>query len=287
MNDLKGEMMKTFDSVIKYGNSLLQHGHFNNRVYIITLAEADLPGIIGFVDDLAENEKYTKIFAKVPVSSADLFASADYVIEASIPSFFQGKEEAVFIAKYFDPDRSKAVNATELDEIREAAQEHTGRKEEVSLHKGFTLRPAQAEEAENLAKLFRSVFPTYPFPIFDPGYLKKSMQDNIRYFVIKEGDKIAAASSCEVDKESLTAEMTDFAVDPLYRGRSFARILLSEMEEAMRREGIITGFTIARSVSLPMNAVFAGAAYRFGGMLPNNTNISGSIESMNVWYKKL
>ncbi len=81
--------------------------------------------------------------------------------------------------------------------------------------------------------------------------------------------------------------MTDFAVDPRFRGHGFARNLLTVMEETMRREGIITAYTIARSVSLPMNASFAGAGYRFSGMLPNNTNISGSIESMNVWYKKI
>ncbi|MDD2248959.1 putative beta-lysine N-acetyltransferase [Methanocorpusculum bavaricum] len=272
---------------MKYGNSILQHGRFNNRIYIMTLAENDLPGIIGFADDLAKRENYTKIFGKVPASSADMFASAGYVVEASIPSFFQGKEEAVFMAKYFDPERRKTANATELTEIRAAALEHTGRKERGSLPNGFTLRPARTEDTEKLADLFRKVFPTYPFPISDPEYIRTNMQDNVRYFLIKEGDKIAAASSCEVDKESLTAEMTDFAVDPHYRGRSFAGILLEEMEKTMRREGIITAYTIARSASLPMNAVFAGAGYRFGGMLPNNTNISGSIESMNTWYKKL
>jgi len=287
MNVLREEMMNPSDSVIKYGKSILQHGPFNNRVYIIKLAQDDLPEIIGFADDLVEKEGYTKIVGKVPASSADLFIRAGYVIEASIPSYFQGKDEAVFIAKYFDLDRSKAVNAKELTEIREAAQEHTGRKEGISLPTGFTLRPARTEDAENLAYLFRNVFPTYPFPITDPAYIRTTMQDNVRYFVIKEGDKIAAASSCEVDNESLTAEMTDFAADPPFRGRGFARILLSEMEKTMQKEGIITGFTIARSVSLPMNAVFADAGYRFGGMLPNNTNISGSIESMNIWYKKL
>ena len=279
--------MKQSDSVIQYGKSRLQHGHFNNRVYIIKLAQDDLPGIIGFTDDLAENEGYTKIFGKVPASSADLFVRAGYVIEASIPSYFQGKEEAVFIAKYFDPDRSKAVNATELAEIWSVAGKHTRKRPDLKLPEGFTLRPANTGDAEKLADLFRRVFPTYPFPITDPEYIKTTMQDNVRYFVITEENNLAAASSCEVDKESMTAEMTDFAVDPLYRGRGFARILLAEMEEAMRCEGIITAYTIARSVSHPMNAVFAGAGYRFSGMLPNNTNISGSIESMNVWSRKI
>ena len=287
MNVLREEMMKPSDSVIKYGKSILQHGHFNNRVYIIKLAQEDLPVIIGFANDLAENEGYTKIFGKVPASSADLFVHAGYVIEASIPSYFQGKEEAVFIGKYFDPDRSKAADATELAEICTAAGKHTGKRPDLKLPEGFTLRPANTGDAEELADLFRKVFPTYPFPITDPEYIKTTMQDNIRYFVITEENNLAAASSCEVDKESMTAEMTDFAVDPLYRGRGFARILLAEMEEAMRSEGIITAYTIARSASLPMNAVFAGAGYQFSGMLPNNTNISGSIESMNIWHRKI
>jgi hypothetical protein len=46
-------------------------------------------------------------------------------------------------------------------------------------------------------------------------------------------------------------------------------------------------YTIARAIFRPINAVFAGAGYQFGGLLKNNTNISGSMESMNVWYRKL
>ena len=279
--------MKTSDSVIKYGISTLQHGPLNNRIYIMTLAEDDLPGIIGFADDLARSENYTKIFGKVPISSADLFFRAGYIIEASIPSFFQGREDAVFIAKYFDPNRSKAVNAKELAEIWTAARNDTGRGDSAHLPEEFTLRQADVKDADELADLFRRVFPTYPFPIYDPEYIKTSMQENVRYFVITEGNKLAAASSCEVDKESLTAEMTDFAVDPCYRGRGFSRTLLTAMEESMRREGIITVYTIARAASLPMNTVFAGAGYQFDGMLPNNTNISGSIESMNVWHREI
>ena len=67
----------------------------------------------------------------------------------------------------------------------------------------------------------------------------------------------------------------------------FARILLHAMETEMKNEGILLAYTIARAISRPINATFAGAGYQFGGMLPNNTNICGSMESMNVWYKKL
>ncbi|WP_461752591.1 hypothetical protein [Methanocorpusculum sp.] len=75
--------MKPTDSVITYGNSILQHGPFNNRIYFITLAPEDLPAIIRYADDLAEKEGYTKIVGKVPLSSAEHFFHAGYVIEAS------------------------------------------------------------------------------------------------------------------------------------------------------------------------------------------------------------
>jgi hypothetical protein len=46
-------------------------------------------------------------------------------------------------------------------------------------------------------------------------------------------------------------------------------------------------YTIARSLSYPVNSLFSRAGYSFGGTLVKNTNICGSFESMNVWYKAL
>jgi beta-lysine N6-acetyltransferase len=59
------------------------------------------------------------------------------------------------------------------------------------------------------------------------------------------------------------------------------------VEEEMRQRGIRLAFTIARAYSFGMNITFARADYRFGGTLVNNTNISGALESMNVWHKPL
>ena len=36
-----------------------------------------------------------------------------------------------------------------------------------------------------------------------------------------------------------------------------------------------------------MNITFAKLGYDFGGTLTRNTQISGDLESMNVWYKPL
>ena len=146
---------------------------------------------------------------------------------------------------------------------------------------------AHAGDAEDIAALFRSVFKTYPFPISDPDYIRETMQGKIRYFVIRNSHLLAAVASCEIDAENLNVEVTDFATDPLFRGMGLPELLLHAMETEMKKEGILLAYTIARAVSRPINSMFASAGYRYGGLLPNNTNICGSMESMNVWYRRL
>jgi hypothetical protein len=62
---------------------------------------------------------------------------------------------------------------------------------------------------------------------------------------------------------------------------------LHRMEQDMKQRGYLTSYTIARSRSVGMNITFAKLEYIYAGTLINNTNISGQIESMNVWYKHL
>lgn len=81
--------------------------------------------------------------------------------------------------------------------------------------------------------------------------------------------------------------MTDFAVLPDYRGHKLAYFLLEMMEEKLKEQQYKTLYTIARLNSPGMNKTFINHGYRFSGLLKNNTNISGQIESMNVYYKTI
>jgi putative beta-lysine N-acetyltransferase len=81
--------------------------------------------------------------------------------------------------------------------------------------------------------------------------------------------------------------MTDFATLPAYRGRGLATRLLGLMGCQAIESGVRVAYTIARAVSFGMNITFARHAYQYGGTLINNTQIAGSIESMNVWYRLL
>ena len=279
--------MTQSDVVLHRGDSIVQHGRINNRVYVMKLAPGDIPDIIRYADDLTHKEGYTKIFVKVPESSVEIFASAGYITEATVPFFFRGKEPGVFMAKYTDPGRKEVPHATVIADVLSAAFGYAGERSSQELPKGFSLMHAHAGDAEEIAALYRLVFKTYPFPIFDPEYIRESMQGQIRYFVIRKSHQLAAVASCEIDVENLNVEVTDFATGTQFRGMGFAGILLHAMETEMKKEGILLAYTIARAISRPINATFAGAGYQYGGLLPNNTNICGSLESMNVWYKKL
>jgi putative beta-lysine N-acetyltransferase len=275
------------DTVLRYKNSLLQHGHYNNRVYLMKIAPGDCQDIIRYADDLAQKEGYTKIFAKVPASGQEIFATAGYTVEATVPFFYKGTEPAVFMAKYGDPARATPHDARELADVLSEVSGYAGERSSHEIPEDFSLVNGHADDADDIASLYRLVFETYPFPVFDSEYIRKTMTENIRYFVIKKSHMLAAVASCEIDSENRNIEVTDFATNPLFRGRGFAGILLRAMEADMKQEGIQLSYTIARAIFRPINAVFVGAGYQFGGMLPNNTNISGSMESMNVWYRKL
>jgi putative beta-lysine N-acetyltransferase len=279
--------MNRYDTVVRRGKSRIQHGHLNNRVYVMHLVPEDIPDIIRYADELAGKEGYSKIFVKVPESAVETFADNGYITEATVPFFFQGKEPAVFMAKYPGPERRVIRDQTRLAEVLSSAADHAGECVPHSLPEGFTLMRAHSGDAEEIAALFSNVFRTYPFPILDPEYLRETMQGHIRYYLIRKVSVLAAVASCEVDKENQNAEVTDFATAALFRGRGLAAVLLRTMESELRNEGILLAYTIARATSHPMNNTFAGAGYRFGGMLPNNTNICGSLECMNVWYKTL
>jgi len=283
---LNGAM--TSDTVTCLGSSVIQHGPCNDRVYLMKLAVEDTDTIIPAIEALAGRYGYSKLFAKVPASAKDRFCAAGYRVEAHVPGMFGGVEDGWFLARYPDSSRADPGDAAPFtaDLLRSAKSrpEPCGNGSAVS---GVVIEEADRKDVDALAGLYADVFETYPFPIHDPEYLRETMDDGIRYFVVRAGDRVVAASSAEVDVSGLNAEMSDFATHPEYRGMGLCPALLAAMEGKMRCSGIRTAYTIARAAFYPVNITFARAGYQFGGTLVNNTNICGAFESMNVWYKSL
>lgn len=273
------------DTLEKIGNSQIQHGPDNDRIYLMKLDPSDLPDIIDRLDELAEQNRYTKIFAKVPSPHSAAFTAVGYRKEGAIPQFYNGETTATFLGKFIDPHREITPQRDEIEKIIILAQSKN-RTPVKPLPKEYTLRPAVEADAEELAAVYKEVFASYPFPIHDPDYLIETMRSHVAYFVAEKDGQIAATASGEMDQENSNAEMTDFATLPDHLGNGLAVHLLKFMEPDMNRRGIATLYTIARAISPGMNITFARCGYTFGGTLINNTQISGSIESMNLWYRR-
>ncbi|WP_129598841.1 putative beta-lysine N-acetyltransferase [Methanohalophilus profundi] len=274
------------DIIEKIGKSLIQHGTYNNRIYLMKLDTGDLPDIIPEMDQLAEQRGYSKIFAKVPADSRAAFDAKGYVKEAGVPEYYSGKKEALFMCKYFSEHRQEDTQ-DEDDRIISTARGKAGDIMKPELPEGFLVRMCTEADLPVMAEIYARFFPTYPFPIQDPAYLKETMEDNVVYFAVENEGDIVALSSSEIDFENRNAEMTDFATLPQFRGMGLSTYLLSKMEKEMNKKGILTLYTIARAASYGMNTVFARLGYEFTGKLVQNTNISGNLENMNVWYKRI
>ena len=276
------------DVTEKLGKSLIQHGKDSDRIYLMKLDPRDEPTIIGQLEQLAEANDYGKLFCKVPAAAAGAFGQAGYHEEARIPRFFHGQTDVAFMSRFRKPGRhcvSDKQQAAIERALALAEQKRTSAL--VRSQTDYPIRSLGEPEAPQLAALYRRVFTSYPFPISDQAYLRETMATHVRYFGAFDNGRLVAASSAETDRKARNAEMTDFATDPEHRQQGLAVALLQAMEADMKAADYATLYTIARAVSVGMNATFARCGYRFGGTLINNTQISGGIESMNVWYKNL
>ncbi len=271
------------DVITEFGKSIIQHGKLSDRIYLMKLHPDDVPDIIPKMEELAEKENYSKIFCKVPADHQDAFQKAGYCQEAMIPKFFKGEMDCCFLSRFYH-GRDQADDPEQIKQIVKLAQEK-GQKISSGRERDYTIRQAEAADAECLCPVFAEVFESYPFPIFDPEYIRKTMRTHVDYYLACREEDILAVSSAEMDHDMQNVEMTDFATPPAHRGQGTALALLQRMEEDMAEKGMKVFYTIARAASPGMNITFAKNGYTFGGTLINNTNIAGRIESMNIWYK--
>lgn len=273
------------DQIEFFGSSQIQHGPANNRVYLIKLNKNDLPDILAHIQSLALHHGYTKIFAKVPASALPHFEADGYLTEAAVPDFFKGREDGFFMARYFDQARMTDPDADLVRRVLEKAREKAGIPDVELLERDLHCRLATPADCKQMGELYDLVFKSYPFPIHNPDYLLESMTKNVVYAGVWRGDQLLALASAEVDRTMANSEMTDFATHPDHRGGGLATFLLAELEGVIAEIGVKTCYTIARATSFGMNVTFARSGYAYSGTLIRNTQIAGSLESMNIWYK--
>lgn len=264
----------------------LQHGKNNDRVYIMSFPSGEGDKAATVATELARQNGYGKIFAKVPADEYAVFKAADFRSEAKIPGYFDGRSDALFMCRYFDKKRA-GMPVQEQSFYNLLPYPHVKNAGKADLNREYALCLLSPVDLEALAGLYRTVFTDYPFPVFDPAYLLKSLEWTMYVGVFNRQGRLIAAASAEIDTVNKNAEVTDFAVHPDFRGQGLALRLLQELEFNLKDQGIKTAYTIARLKEPAMNATFAKSAYEYTGTLVQNTRIMTGIESMNVWYKPL
>lgn len=277
-----------FDKIEKLScGSVIQHGSYNDRIYLLEVSEKEIYSLPSKLIEKAIKNGYGKIFAKINEIQALPFLSEGFIVEARIPGMYPRERDALFLAYYLTKKRKNEDDRELYETNLRLALEKQGEKNKRLNRSEFRVRSCTINDIPAMIDIYKKVFPTYPFPIHEPDYLNMTMEKHVDYFCMESGSEILALSSAEKNDEHHFAEMTDFATLPEWRGNSFAIHLLDRMEASMKTQGIMMAFTIARAASPGMNITFSKAAYAYGGRLKNNTNISGQIESMNIWYKKL
>jgi len=275
------------DVIEEFGKSTVQHGPENDRIYLMKLAPSDLPEIITSINSLAALNSYSKAFIKVPRSLQKAFEEDDYSVEATVPDLFKGEEDGLFMARYYHKDRRIDPDANLVKKVLASAYLKAEQHHSVRLPADCVCRLSSAAHCRQMAELYRQTFASYPFPIDDPNYLATSMAKNVLYAGIWKGNQLLALASAEVDHHNSNAELTDFATHSDWQGHGLANVLLQYLEKELQLFNIKTSYTIARATSYGMNICFSQNGYQYGGTLVKNTQIGGSLESMNVWYRNL
>jgi len=278
------------DKIEVFHGALIHYGPLNDRIYLMKIGDAVPENIAILLKEKAQQHCYSKIFAKIPTKTCDAFLNVGFEIEAKVPKLYLGVEDAVFLGYYLTEERRNEIRIAEFENVLSLAKRKQVSPEAVTLPQldsRFCLRKCREKDAQAMAELYRKVFLSYPYPIHDPSYIRKTMNSHVEYFGVEVDDRLIALSSADKDTANGNAEMTDFAILPEWRGYGLAKHLLVKMEVSIQRQSIHAAYTIARATSAAMNITFARSGYQYAGRLANNANISGGIESMNVWYKSI
>ncbi|MBD3220446.1 putative beta-lysine N-acetyltransferase [bacterium] len=276
-----------YDRIDRLDSTVFQHGASNDRVYVLSTVAEDLPQLLPYLENLATKRRYGKVVAKCAAPSVPVFEEWGARIEARIGDYYGEGVDACFVARYFDEQRADERRPDAVAENLAIARGKAGEGPGQRTADWDPVAVAGPGDVEPMSHVYQKVFPSYPFPIFDPAYLEQAMQNDVVFFKLTRDGTIGALASAEMDVAHGAVEMTDFATLPEFRGQGAAQELLQAMEAAMAERGLRTTFTIARAYSTGMNVTFAKCGYDYGGTLVNNTNIAGNIESMNIWWKPL
>ncbi|MFZ4450380.1 putative beta-lysine N-acetyltransferase [Salibacterium aidingense] len=260
---------------------------FSQRIKVYALPPVtEMEEFLFSLKKLASDQLCDKLIFYVKAEDRHRFTKRPYVWEGKIKGFFQGKDADIY-AWFLQPDRYRDVDVKKEQKVLKdvlTIPEKAGRS---NLPAFYSMRHPAEADAEEMAQLYRSVFKTYPTPMHDPAFIRDVMKEQVFFTVVEYQGSIVSACSSDVLVPFQCAEMSDCATHPSHRNQGLLSYQFSYLIQLMQQKGLWTLFSYSRSLSLGMNMVNVYHGFRYGGKMIRNSNISGQLESMNVWYKQL
>jgi beta-lysine N6-acetyltransferase len=207
--------------------------------------------------------------------------------EGTIRGYFRDDTDAHLWAAYPDSSREEAPREQLHDQTVSLALSKD-RLSSPGLPEGFVCQVATPLDAPEIASLLLEAFADYPTPI-NPQEIGDQIEQGLNHFrVVRDSTGLlAAVASAGLDRVRLSAEMTDCATRPRFRGKGLmAHILWKLQHDVVARFRIGSLYTLARADEVGMNCVFNKLGYDFSGRLINNCRMPNGWESMNIWCKQ-
>ena len=274
------------DTTELFGNSLVEHGPGNDRACLLRLHPDDAAGMVDTLEELACSQGYSKVCVRIPSWETARFVRGGYHLEAAIPRFYAEGGSYCFMAKYLSQERKAERQPLLVREVLVAADAQQ-RSAVTKLPPSCALRLALADDADQMALLYRAVFSDRPTPLHDPARIRCAMGEGSLFFGVWQEKSLVALARASVDSASYSAELGDFATLPEFRSRGLAQHLVQQTEGYLHPMGIRSLFALTGAYSFALNLTLARNGYHFGGTLTNDNNSYGQLESVNLWHKLL
>jgi putative beta-lysine N-acetyltransferase len=259
---------------------------YNSRIKLIQYNKEHVEALVRHLEELAKQEGIGKVLIYANPEDVPLFEKLGFHQEGEISGFFDG-DPASILSRFLNEERANIKDEEKKDAIVEMAEQVDSLAEPPKLEPGFKLRHADQGDAEQLAELYKLVFKTYPTPIHDPDFIRDCMDNEVYFSVITHQGKIVSAASADVFSKYNSAEITDCATHPEYRGKGFLSIIIFDLEKRMKEKGVPNLFSLTRAVSTGMNMVISKLGFTYKGRLIQNSQIAGEFEDMNIWVKEI
>ncbi|AZU63032.1 putative beta-lysine N-acetyltransferase [Neobacillus mesonae] len=258
---------------------------FNKRIRADDY-RGNIQEILTKLEKLVHEHSVEKLIIKGRTEDTFTFYEAGFQPEAVIDRYFLGTD-AWFFTKFYTSERKTTDHWMTEDGIIQNIYQLEPPGKRPHPPKEYILKKVSQSDAAKLSALYRQVFQIYPTPLNDPDYVKKTMEDGTIYYGFFHQGEIVSAASAEINSFYKNAELTDCATLTEHRKYGLMKLLLKELEQELKRDGIYCAYSIARSLSFGMNAALYQLGYKYRGRLMNNVYIYDKLENMNIWVKNL